>query len=126
MTSAFLALAGTRWALGERESEPQSLTLSYPGSVVLVLAACPPNLSFLLPSSPQVSQIMALAAVGFRFRVVPDAYVVHLPHAPSADIHRYRSDGDYRRCLAALKETFQAELGLRYPGWRVRVAAAAA
>ena len=61
---------------------------------------------------------MELAAAGYQFSVMPNGYIVHLPHAPSADIGHYRDNAGYRRCLKEVKASFIADLAGRYPGWR--------
>ena len=47
-------------------------------------------------SFDQVSHAMELAATGAELVVLPQAFVVHLPHAPSHDIVRFRSSRMYR------------------------------
>ncbi len=44
----------------------------------------------------QVSHTMELAAAGTQFVVLTNAFVVHMPHAPSIDIARFRSSKTYR------------------------------
>ena len=39
---------------------------------------------------------MEMAATGAEFVVLPQAFAVHMPHAPSGDIVRYRSSKKYR------------------------------
>lgn len=39
----------------------------------------------------EVSHALELHAQGYTFTVLPNAFVVHLPHAPSLDIARFRS-----------------------------------
>lgn len=46
--------------------------------------------------------------------MLPEAFTIHLPHAPSLDISRFRSSPDYRACLQALKEEFHQDLSRRY------------
>ncbi len=56
----------------------------------------------------------ALAEAGFEFVVLPAAYAVHLPHAPSPDLLAYRHDARYKRCVDRLmgrSEPAEAFLG---------------
>ncbi|XP_065835196.1 xylosyl- and glucuronyltransferase LARGE2s-like [Oscarella lobularis] len=62
----------------------------------------------------KVSHITELDAQGFDFIVLPNTFIVHLPHAPSLDIAKYRSSSTYRRCLQKLKEEFQRGLSKKY------------
>lgn len=80
----------------------------------------------------KVAHIMELEAKGTEFWVLPDAFIVHMPHAPSFDIAKFRSSAVYRkyvfestkkkslnqknclRCLEVLKEEFSKDLQLRY------------
>ncbi|KJE88518.1 glycosyltransferase-like protein LARGE1, variant [Capsaspora owczarzaki ATCC 30864] len=57
----------------------------------------------------KVSHIYELMKRGYQFIVVPDAFLIHLPHSPSPDIRKYRRDATYRTCLARLKEEFQQQ-----------------
>lgn len=45
----------------------------------------------------KVSHIMELHAQGYEFLVLPSAFIIHMPHAPSFDIAKYRSSSNYRR-----------------------------
>ena len=47
-------------------------------------------------SIEQVSHAMELAATGAELVVLPQAFMVHMPHAPSHDIVRFRSSKRYR------------------------------
>lgn len=58
----------------------------------------------------KVSHMATLAAQGYDFVVLPDAFIIHLPHAPSLDIIRYRSSAHYRDCAQVLKKEFLEEL----------------
>ena len=58
----------------------------------------------------KVSHMMRLASEGWEFVVLPDVFLLHLPHAPSLDITRFRADATYRSCLHALKHNFTREL----------------
>lgn len=62
----------------------------------------------------KVSHIMELDAQGYEFIVLPDAFIIHTPHAPSMDIVKYRISKQYRDCLQDLKDTFMAELAQRF------------
>ena len=62
----------------------------------------------------KVSYIMELKAKGYEFVVLPDPFIIHLPHAPSRDIYSHRQSKQYRDCLQVLKRDFQQELLARY------------
>ncbi|ESO10640.1 hypothetical protein HELRODRAFT_71957, partial [Helobdella robusta] len=62
----------------------------------------------------KVSHIMEVDAQNYEFWVVPDAFILHLPHSPSLDIAKYRSSESYRYCLRLLKDEFLKDLSLRY------------
>ena len=62
----------------------------------------------------KVSHIMQLDVHGFDLMVLPGAFIVHLPHAPSLDISKYRSSDLYRFCLKELKIEFQKDLSKKY------------
>lgn len=64
----------------------------------------------------KVSHIMQLHAQKYRFIVLPNAFIIHMPHAPSFDIAKYRSSGSYRKCLHQLNQKFIRELGSKYNG----------
>lgn len=50
----------------------------------------------------------------YEFVVLPNAYMIHMPHAPSFDITKFRSNKQYRACLKTLKEEFQQNMSRRY------------
>ena len=62
----------------------------------------------------KVSHIMHLHAIGYQFIVLPNAFIVHMPHAPSFDIAKFRSSSIYRKCLNIMKSEFVAELSQKY------------
>ncbi|XP_063072899.1 xylosyl- and glucuronyltransferase LARGE1-like [Engraulis encrasicolus] len=62
----------------------------------------------------KVSHIMELDAQEYEFVVLPNAYMIHMPHAPSFDITKFRSNEQYRVCLKTLKEEFQQNMSRRY------------
>lgn len=47
----------------------------------------------------KVSHIMELYASDYHFVVLPNAFLIHMPHAPSFDIAKFRSSAIYRRYL---------------------------
>ncbi|KFM79338.1 Glycosyltransferase-like protein LARGE1, partial [Stegodyphus mimosarum] len=62
----------------------------------------------------KVSHIMELYAQGYEFVVLPNAFIVHMPHAPSFDIAKFRSSSQYRKCLKVLKTEFVRDISRRY------------
>lgn len=62
----------------------------------------------------KVSHIMQLDAEGYEFVVLPNAFMIHMPHAPSFDIVKFRSSSLYRRCLKTLKGEFQRDMSQKY------------
>ncbi|XP_044728692.1 LARGE xylosyl- and glucuronyltransferase 2-like [Chrysoperla carnea] len=62
----------------------------------------------------KVSHIMELNALQYEFIVLPDCYTIHLPHAPSYDIVKFRHSTTYRRCLKVFKDEFIRELKRKY------------
>ena len=62
----------------------------------------------------KVSHSMELNAQGYEFVVLPDAFVVHMPHGPSLDIANFRTRKQYRDCVQVLKREFQGELADKY------------
>ncbi|XP_028172854.1 LARGE xylosyl- and glucuronyltransferase 2-like [Ostrinia furnacalis] len=62
----------------------------------------------------KVSHSVELRAQGYRPVVLPGAFVVHTPHAPSPDITAFRANPHYRICLALLKQEFMDDLKRKY------------
>ncbi|XP_075044317.1 xylosyl- and glucuronyltransferase LARGE2 [Mixophyes fleayi] len=62
----------------------------------------------------KVSHIMELDAKGYKLVVLPNAFIIHMPHAPSFDISKFRSSENYRLCVQTLKEEFHQDLSRRY------------
>jgi len=63
---------------------------------------------------PQVHSDVSLTCYRFSFIVVPNAFIIHQPHAPSLDIARYRANVIYRDCLKVFKSDFQRYLSRKY------------
>lgn len=62
----------------------------------------------------KVSHMLALFAEKYELVVLPDVFIIHIPHAPSMEIMRYRGDLHYRACLDTLKKEFQKELEAKW------------
>ncbi|XP_046458581.1 LARGE xylosyl- and glucuronyltransferase 2-like [Daphnia pulex] len=62
----------------------------------------------------KVSHSMELHAQHYEFQVLPNAFIVHLPHSPSVDISKYRGSSQYRKCSESLKSEFIVDLKKRY------------
>jgi len=58
----------------------------------------------------KVSHMLSLSALQYELVVLPDVFLIHLPHAPSIEITRYRGEPEYRACLDTLKLEFRKEL----------------
>ncbi|XP_009997898.1 PREDICTED: glycosyltransferase-like protein LARGE2, partial [Chaetura pelagica] len=52
----------------------------------------------------KVSHIMELDAQEYELLVLPNAFMIHMPHAPSFDISKFRLSVGYRGCLQTLRE----------------------
>jgi len=63
----------------------------------------------------KVEHIMKLAAMGYEFLVLPEAFVVHQFHPASYDIIRHRESQRYRACIRHLKLLITSELVIKYP-----------
>ncbi|KAK2579800.1 hypothetical protein KPH14_008682 [Odynerus spinipes] len=62
----------------------------------------------------KVSYITHLTALGYKYIVLPNTFIIHRPHAPSLDIGKFRTNSIYRRCLKKLKDEFVEELITKY------------
>uniref|UniRef100_A0A3P8XJH9 LARGE xylosyl- and glucuronyltransferase 2 n=1 Tax=Esox lucius TaxID=8010 RepID=A0A3P8XJH9_ESOLU len=62
----------------------------------------------------KVSHIMELDAQEYDLMILPNAFMVHMPHAPSFDISKFRSSPGYRYCLQTLKDEFHQDLSRKY------------
>ncbi|NXE27909.1 LARG2 glucuronyltransferase, partial [Ardeotis kori] len=62
----------------------------------------------------KVSHIMELDAQEYELLVLPNAFMIHMPHAPSFDISKFRLSVGYRGCLQTLREEFHQDLSRRY------------
>ncbi|XP_010142149.1 PREDICTED: glycosyltransferase-like protein LARGE2 [Buceros rhinoceros silvestris] len=62
----------------------------------------------------KVSHIMELDAQEYELLVLPNAFMIHMPHAPSFDISKFRLSAGYRSCLQTLRDEFHQDLSRRY------------
>ncbi|XP_032367716.1 xylosyl- and glucuronyltransferase LARGE2s, partial [Etheostoma spectabile] len=62
----------------------------------------------------KVSHILELDAQEYDMMVLPNAFMIHMPHAPSFDISKFRSSSSYRNCLNTLKDEFHQDLSRKY------------
>ncbi|CAJ0575796.1 unnamed protein product, partial [Mesorhabditis spiculigera] len=58
----------------------------------------------------KVAHAMQLNRLGFKFNVHPSGFILHQPHAPSFEIHKYRKQSIYRKCMQTLKGEFVRDL----------------
>ncbi|XP_059578767.1 xylosyl- and glucuronyltransferase LARGE2 isoform X2 [Alligator mississippiensis] len=66
----------------------------------------------------KVSHIMELDAQEYELLVLPNAFMIHMPHAPSFDISKFRLSAGYRGCLQTLREEFHQDLSRRW-SWSI-------
>ena len=62
----------------------------------------------------KVSFIIELDAVGIELWVLPDVFMIHMPHSPSLDVSHFRENNNYRICLQEVKEKFLKDLVIRF------------
>ena len=62
----------------------------------------------------KVSHIMELHYASYEFVVLPEPFIVHIPHSPSLDLSTFRNSVHYRDCLQVLKGEFQDDLEVKY------------
>ncbi|KAJ3612680.1 hypothetical protein NHX12_020945 [Muraenolepis orangiensis] len=109
-----LDMANSKKALVVPAFETLRYRLSYPKSKAELLSQL--DMGTLFTFSPEYDRRF----VGFgwnkeyEFVVLPNAFMIHMPHAPSFDITKFRSNKQYRVCLKTLKEEFQQNMSRRY------------
>ncbi|KAL5962365.1 LARGE xylosyl and glucuronyltransferase 2, partial [Taenia solium] len=62
----------------------------------------------------KVSFFMLLDALDFKFVVLPNAFIIHLPHAPSVESNRFRHSYGLRQCLEDFKVKYIKDLAVRF------------
>lgn len=62
----------------------------------------------------KVSHVMELDAQRYEFVILPEAFIIHMPHSPSADASNFRHSKNYRDCMLVLKQEFRKELLTKY------------
>lgn len=71
----------------------------------------------------KVENFMKLAASGYEFLVLPEAFVIHKFHSASYDIMKHRESLRYRTCINQLRRLFLIELKMQYPKFFERISA---
>jgi glycosyltransferase-like protein LARGE len=98
-----------RW-FREKESYKVNWTADFEPYVVVRSSVHVYDLRFIGFGWNKVSHIMEMDAEGYQFIVLPNVFMVHLPHAPSLDIAQFRSSEVYRKCVLELKVDFINEI----------------
>ncbi|XP_028650177.1 xylosyl- and glucuronyltransferase LARGE2s isoform X1 [Erpetoichthys calabaricus] len=62
----------------------------------------------------KASHIMELDAQEYEMLVLPNAFMIHMPHAPSFESSRVGSSSRYNQCLKNLQEEFLQDLSRKY------------
>ncbi|XP_062582087.1 xylosyl- and glucuronyltransferase LARGE1-like [Saccostrea cucullata] len=62
----------------------------------------------------KVSHAMLLDLLEYKYVVLPNAFMIHMPHAPSLEITKFRNSQVYRNCLKTLKGEYQRDLSRKY------------
>lgn len=65
----------------------------------------------------KVENIMHMAALGYEFIVLPEAFLVHEFHSASYDIIKHRESSKYRTCMRYLRRIFLHELEVKFPNF---------
>ncbi|KAL7289788.1 hypothetical protein TKK_0016191 [Trichogramma kaykai] len=104
--------AATNYSLYQNATEPYEVSWEpdFEPFVVVPKSAPAYDVRFLGFGWNKVSYITHLTAIGYRYVVLPDTFIIHRPHAPSRDIGKFRTDATYRRCLKQLKDMFVRDL----------------
>lgn len=63
----------------------------------------------------KIAYIRLLHGQGFQFFVVPEDFIIHVPHPISPGSTRFYKDGDYSRCSSRFFEAYRKELYHRFP-----------
>lgn len=63
----------------------------------------------------KIGYVRLLHGQGFKFFVVPDDFIIHVPHPISPGSTRFYQDGNYVRCSSRFFEAYRKELYHRFP-----------
>lgn len=66
----------------------------------------------------KVEHDMTLAAEGYEFLVLPEAFMIHQDHTASRDIKYYRLDQKFHSCINHLKEKVKHDLKQHFPAFK--------
>lgn len=109
-TNVFLKGHGaTNFARWRNTSEPYEIKWEdgfEPYIVMRTTGAPSYNEIFMGYGKDKISQIMEVTAMGNTFLVLPDTYIIHLPHAVSFDSQRFREDSSILKCMSLLLDDF--------------------
>ncbi|XP_043466321.1 LARGE xylosyl- and glucuronyltransferase 2-like isoform X2 [Leptopilina heterotoma] len=108
--------AATNYSFWRKASEPYEVLWQpdYEPYVVVPSSAPKYDTRFIGFGWNKVSHVTHLTAIGYKYVVLPDTFIIHRPHAPSQDIAKFRASFIYRRCLKELKDRFVTELIEKY------------
>ncbi|EFN87121.1 LARGE xylosyl- and glucuronyltransferase 1 isoform X2 [Harpegnathos saltator] len=108
--------AATNYSVWRSSSEPYEVSWEPDFEPYIVVSKSAPRYDtrFIGFGWNKVSYVTHLTALGYKYIVLPDTFIIHRPHAPSLDIGKFRSDSVYRRCLKRLKDEFVKELMEKY------------
>ncbi|XP_011499396.1 PREDICTED: glycosyltransferase-like protein LARGE1, partial [Ceratosolen solmsi marchali] len=104
--------APTNFTLYKNATEPYEISWEPDFEPYIVVSRSSPvyDTRFIGFGWNKVSYITHLTALGYKYIVLPDTFIIHRPHAPSRDIGKFRTNPAYRRCLKELKDTFVKDL----------------
>ncbi|XP_014488191.1 PREDICTED: glycosyltransferase-like protein LARGE2 [Dinoponera quadriceps] len=108
--------AATNYSVWRSSSEPYEVSWEPDFEPYIVVSKSAPRYDtrFIGFGWNKVSYVTHLTALGYKYIVLPDTFIIHRPHAPSLDIGKFRTDSVYRRCLKRLKDEFVRELMEKY------------
>ncbi|CAL8074741.1 unnamed protein product [Calicophoron daubneyi] len=94
-TAGHLATNYTRW-LTANETYEVTWSADYEPYVVVSRHAVSFDQRFVGFGWNKASFIMALDALGYQFLVIPEAFIIHMPHPPGIEVFRYRNNPLYK------------------------------
>ncbi|XP_051157998.1 xylosyl- and glucuronyltransferase LARGE2s-like [Leptopilina boulardi] len=91
--------AATNYSFWKKASTPYEVSWQpdYEPYIVVPSSAPKYDIRFIGFGWNKVSYITHLTAIGYKYLVLPDTFIIHRPHAPSEDIAKFRTSHIYRR-----------------------------